>query len=91
MSWTRPAVGALSGNFVMDEKRGRQIGRTDGVMALSVFLWTVGFAGGGAVANIACGGAASQARQRGVLAVVGVLCSSVCLVNLPRRPKQAEA
>ena len=23
MSWTRPAVGALSGNFVMDEKRGR--------------------------------------------------------------------
>ena len=67
------------------EKRGRQIGRTDGVMALSVFLWTVGFAGGGAVANVATGGLASAARQRGVLGVVGAACAAICLAGAPRQ------
>ena len=65
------------------EKRGRQIGHTDGVMALSVFLWTSGFAGGGAMANLACGGVASAARQRGVLAAVGAATAAICVFSLP--------
>ena len=65
------------------EKRGRQIGHTDGVMALSVFLWTCGFAGGGAMANVACGGVASAARQRVVLALVGAATAVVCIFSLP--------
>ena len=65
------------------EKRGRQIGHTDGVMALSVFLWTCGFAGGGAMANVACGGVASAARQRVVLALVGAATAVVCMFSLP--------
>ena len=63
------------------EQRGRQIGNTDGVMALSVFMWTVGFAGGGAVANLACGGAASAARQRVTLGGVGAVCAAVSLLT----------
>jgi hypothetical protein len=55
------------------ERRGQQIHAADAVMALSTLFWTAGFAVGGGVANVALSGGASVARQRCVMAAVGVL------------------
>ncbi len=74
------------------EARGSQIGATDGVMATSVFLWTVGFAGGGLLSNLALGGAGSPMRQRTVLAVAGLINAIyVCVFSRSRAPASPRA
>lgn len=53
------------------EDRGKVLGNIDNVMALQVFFWTLGFAGGGLLSVVANGGTGSPARQRLTLGILG--------------------